>query len=95
MTIRHSRSVRSHPKSAGRLLPGLLATSCLIIWASVACAQPHAVEGGVRFQLPAGNERSVSVVGDFNGWSKDELRMRREGGRVDRRVETPARDAEL
>ncbi len=80
MTIRHSRSARCHPKSAGRLLPGLLAASCLILWASVACAQPSAVEGGVRFHLPAGNERSVSVVGDFNGWSKDELRMAREGG---------------
>jgi len=43
-------------------------------------AQPQSVAEGVRFRLPASNERSVSVVGDFNGWSKNELTMRREGG---------------
>ncbi len=58
---------------------------CAVImaWLGVftqASGQPQAVDGGVRFHLPAGNERSVAVVGDFNGWSKDDHRMRREGG---------------
>ena len=44
-------------------------------------AQPAAVPGGVQFTCPAGAEVSVSVVGDFNGWSKDQNPMRREGDR--------------
>jgi alpha-amylase/alpha-mannosidase (GH57 family) len=60
-------------------------TKAMVIACLSACtagsahAQPASVDGGVRFRLPAKNERSVSVVGDFNGWSRDDHRMQREG----------------
>ncbi|MBP1658776.1 MAG: hypothetical protein H6Q31_3377 [Bacteroidetes bacterium] len=43
-------------------------------------SQPEAAPGGVRFTYPAGDEQSVSVVGDFNGWTKDENPLQRSGG---------------
>lgn len=42
-------------------------------------AQPVHVEGGVAFRYPAPEARSVSFVGDFNGWSREEGAARREG----------------
>ncbi|MEO8167112.1 MAG: hypothetical protein ABI623_02635, partial [bacterium] len=40
-------------------------------------AQPTVTSGGVEFQIPDKGYSSVSLVGDFNGWSKDENRMRK------------------
>ena len=37
-----------------------------------AVGQPAAVEGGVRFSFQDSLAKSVAVVGDFNGWSKEE-----------------------
>lgn len=56
----------------------LFPLACL--WSTTLLAQPEAVPGGVRFSYPTGNEQSVSVVGDFNGWTKDENPLQRDGG---------------
>jgi len=40
-----------------------------------AAAQPRAIEGGVQFSLRDSLAKSVAVVGDFNGWSKEETPM--------------------
>jgi alpha-amylase/alpha-mannosidase (GH57 family) len=40
-----------------------------------AFSQPEVTTGGVRFTLPDKGYTSVSVVGDFNGWSREENKM--------------------
>ncbi len=40
-------------------------------------AQPKVTPEGVQFQLPDKEYTSVSLVGDFNGWSKDESPMKK------------------
>jgi alpha-amylase/alpha-mannosidase (GH57 family) len=45
----------------------------LVSWSVI--AQPKAGQGGVVFTYPDSGQRSVSVVGDFNGWSKEENRL--------------------
>lgn len=46
--------------------------------AIIALAQPGLLEGSVQFRYRDSLARSVSVVGDFNGWSKGEDRLRRD-----------------
>jgi alpha-amylase/alpha-mannosidase (GH57 family) len=50
----------------------------LVAVAALAPAQPKAVPGGVQFAYNGKAERSVALVGDFNGWSKDETPMTRD-----------------
>jgi len=42
-------------------------------------AQPKVVNAGVQFSFPDDGEKSVSVVGDFNGWVKGETVLRNTG----------------
>jgi alpha-amylase/alpha-mannosidase (GH57 family) len=46
-----------------------------LVAACSAAGQPLAVEGGVQFSLRDSLAKSVAVVGDFNGWSKEETPM--------------------
>lgn len=55
-----------------RVLGGLLAFLVTFIPVS---AQPVAVESGVRFTYGGTARSSVALVGDFNGWSKQEDRL--------------------
>lgn len=48
----------------------------MIAW-HLGYAQPIAVKNGVRFDYK-GNKSYVSVVGDFNGWSKDENPLKKD-----------------
>ncbi len=61
-----------------RMLP-LLSILLLVVAPVYGLAQPVAVEGGVKFIYPDSGQQSVSVVGDFNGWSKEEDRLARDG----------------
>ena len=56
-------------------IPGVLILG--IIFTLPLAAQPKAAADGVEFTYPAGSESSVSLVGDFNGWTKDENPLRR------------------
>lgn len=47
--------------------------------ATISLSQPIRVEEGVRFSFADPAAKSVSVVSDFNGWSKDEDPMGKEG----------------
>ncbi|MFN0157721.1 MAG: carbohydrate-binding module family 20 domain-containing protein [Bacteroidota bacterium] len=58
-----------------RTLTGL----ALFLAVSYCFAQPQHVGDGIRFVYSDAEARSVSLVGDFNGWSKDELPMAKEG----------------
>ena len=50
----------------------------VILGFSVHClAQPELVGDKIRFTFPNKGEKSVSLVGDFNGWSKDESPLAR------------------
>lgn len=51
----------------------------LISWLSVlvVAAQPKVTPEGVQFQLPDKGYTSISLAGDFNGWSKDESPMKK------------------
>lgn len=51
--------------------------SCCIslVFHSLGFAQPKATSTGVEFSLPDKGYSSVSLVGDFNGWSKEENKM--------------------
>ncbi|RPH36786.1 hypothetical protein EHM92_03905, partial [bacterium] len=49
---------------------------------SDALAQPRAVEGGVEFTFRGETRKSVSLVGDFNGWSKDETPLAKDSSGV-------------
>jgi len=64
--------------STARLLLALLLPPALL-------SQPQSVSGGVLFEYK-GNKSYVSVVGDFNGWSKDEHPLLRDPAGVFRRV---------
>jgi alpha-amylase/alpha-mannosidase (GH57 family) len=57
----------------------LLSILPLVVAPFYGLAQPAAVEGGVKFTYPDSGQQSVSVVGDFNGWSKEEDRLVRDG----------------
>jgi len=52
-----------------------------LLLAAAAPAQPKPAPDGVAFEYTAAAAKSVNLVGDFNGWSKDETPMRREGDR--------------
>ena len=49
----------------------------LVALAAVAAAQPRAVPGAVEFAFVQPGAGRVSLVGDFNGWSKEENPMSR------------------
>lgn len=49
----------------------------LLLLSAVGFAQPRVSGDGVLFELPDKGYSSVSLVGDFNGWSKDENPMRK------------------
>ncbi|MEK9139015.1 MAG: hypothetical protein AAB393_17995, partial [Bacteroidota bacterium] len=59
--------------------------STLVLWVSffwagpVAQPQPKLIEGAVNFTYMEKSATSVSLVGDFNGWSKDEAFMKNDG----------------
>jgi len=64
-----------------RTWAGFLA-SCYVIAISqggVAHSQPRAVEGGVLFTFPGEAQHSVTLVGDFNGWSTDQDSLAQDG----------------
>ena len=46
--------------------------------ALVAVAQPQLIDGSVQFRFRDPLARSVSVVGDFNGWSREEDHLTRD-----------------
>jgi alpha-amylase/alpha-mannosidase (GH57 family) len=46
-----------------------------LVFHFAAFSQPDVSTGGVRFALPDKGYTSVSVVGDFNGWSREENKM--------------------
>jgi alpha-amylase/alpha-mannosidase (GH57 family) len=48
-----------------------------LVFHFAALSQPKVTTGGVRFTLPDKGYTSVSVVGDFNGWSREENKMSR------------------
>lgn len=48
------------------------ALALLLLIATGAAAQPRFTGGGVQFTFSASDARTVALVGDFNGWSKDE-----------------------
>jgi len=50
---------------------------CSIV--TISLSQPILVKEGVRFSFSDHGAKSVSVVSDFNGWSKDEDQMGKEG----------------
>ncbi len=52
--------------------------SGLLFFAAVVHAQPRVVDDGVLFQYANTSAQSVSLVGDFNGWSKHDHPMRKE-----------------
>ncbi len=62
------------------VLRRVLTVVCAALTATMVQAQPQEVSGGVRFTYPAGSETSVSVLGDFNGWTKDEHPLQRSNG---------------
>jgi len=51
-------------------------TLCLLVSGPPIAAQPTAVPDGVRFEYRGVVQRSVSLVGDFNGWSPDASPLR-------------------
>jgi alpha-amylase/alpha-mannosidase (GH57 family) len=53
-----------------------------VTWLSCMSAQPHAAKGGVEFTFRGEVGKSVSLVGDFNGWSKDETPLVRDSSGV-------------
>ncbi|MBX2993086.1 MAG: hypothetical protein KF749_18190 [Bacteroidetes bacterium] len=50
-----------------------------LLFVAAPFAQPKATTDGVHFELPDEGYSSVSLVGDFNGWSKDENPMTKDG----------------
>jgi alpha-amylase/alpha-mannosidase (GH57 family) len=58
-----------------KCIRGLLLLTLITAWLSQGSAQPRAVKGGVEFTFRDGSSNSVALVGDFNGWSKDETPM--------------------
>ncbi len=58
-----------------------LASLFLTCWAiDVVHSQPQMVNGNVKFTYMNKSAVSVSLVGDFNGWSKDDALMKNDGG---------------
>jgi len=47
----------------------LFLAALLVGCVHLALAQPSVVPGGVRFVYTGADAKSVSLVGDFNGWS--------------------------
>jgi alpha-amylase/alpha-mannosidase (GH57 family) len=57
----------------------IIALFCVSICISNVCiSQPKALDGNIIFTFRDQHAGSVSLVGDFNGWSKDENPMRRD-----------------
>ncbi|HEX9658201.1 MAG TPA: carbohydrate-binding module family 20 domain-containing protein [Bacteroidota bacterium] len=54
----------------------------LFTLSSPVLTQPRMHSGEVRFVYPRGSQKSVSLVGDFNSWSRDSARMTVEGDTV-------------
>jgi len=54
----------------------LFLAALLVGCVHLALAQPSVVPGGVRFVYTGADAKSVSLVGDFNGWSKTSAPMR-------------------
>lgn len=77
---------RSSPigNAAGRrrkaLAALMLTVVCTVVLHAPAAGQPSRTPGGVRFTYPSGDERSVVVAGDFNGWSRTDHPLRKENG---------------
>ncbi len=68
---------------------GCVLLTGILVWMGTVAAQPRAVIGGVEFTFRGEVKRSVSLVGDFNGWSKDEIPLMRDssgGWRVTRAI---------
>ena len=53
-----------------------------VLGAQVALAQPRLVDGNVQFVYRNSEAFSVAVVGDFNGWSKEEDRLARDSSGI-------------
>jgi alpha-amylase/alpha-mannosidase (GH57 family) len=56
----------------------LLVPAAGLLFAAGVCAQPSASPGGAAFAYVNPAAHSVSLVGDFNGWSKDEHPLQRD-----------------
>ena len=56
--------------------------SMILAVTAFAFAQPRIVMGGVRFTYSGEAEKSVALLGDFNGWSKYENQMQRDSAGV-------------
>ncbi len=57
----------------------LLGLMLVLVFPLLLWAQPQVIDGSVRFSFVDKSANSVSVVGDFNGWSKDEAPMKTDG----------------